>query len=847
MGGVIEELADRIWGHPEFHARRADLGGAWLQRELSLPATLALSRGDLVRCIQAATVLACCEAPERQGAAFGIAASAADLGLADLPGLAGALRVVLTRLGNFPALASASNVEAFRRLPTLAAVAEEERRDGNRVDLGGVQVELTDFQRDLWRHLTAGANVSISAPTSAGKSFVLQAYLRRLARIGKLSVACYLVPSRALIAQVTDAAAKWRLGDGLRDFQIVNVPLPAETPLPERAIYVLTQERLQATLGAHPEFAADVIIADEAQGLADGVRGVLLQDVIDRLIAKRPAAQVVFAGPNIRDPGVFATVFGLDDLRHVRTRSPAVLQNLIVVNTRSPLRRLVVERATPEGRQPLGEVEVGRSLPSVKERLIRVAERFGRSKPSIVYANRPSDAEQVALGLAEVSPDDAGEDPRIAELVALVKMAVHDRYDLAKCLSRRVGFHYGRIPALVRRGVEAAFADGDIKFLVTTSTLIQGVNFPAANLFVCNPKRGQTEPLAPSEFWNLAGRAGRLGREFQGNVFLIDYDEWDSRPADQGNEIDVQSALAMTLSGNMSAVVDCALEANPQRETDAAVDVEAALSRLLNDLGSGRIGTTLDRCGVAQTDRERILAALEVARCRIELPPPVLGKSPTVSPVRQQRLADYLEAEVSGGGRKRLEELLPRHPRDPLAYRNLCEVFRVCHEQLMSLPPSRIHLRMAAIAVKWMRGEPLPAIIDENVTRSPGQALASVIRNTLKDIEEDIRFRYFRLTICYLAVFGHVLATTGNEEYARNLPALPSYLEVGASDPTMVSFVGLGLSRVVARVLTERAADKDMDEARALAWLRSQDLDAVLGSGLMRADVDRALANAGAA
>lgn len=844
---MIEELSDRIWGHPEFHAQRAGLGGMWLQKELGIDPTLTVSDTDLLRCVQAATVLALSGSHERQGAAYGIAACAAGLERVDLPGLAGVLRIVLSRLGNFPALGSAPHVETFRRLPLLSALAEEVRRDGNRVSLGDVSVDLTDFQRHLWRALEEGWNVSVSAPTSAGKSYVLQAYLRGLARSGKLSVACYIVPSRALIAQVTDAVAAWRRSDGLRGFRIVNTPLPAGTRLPDRAVYVLTQERLQAIMGAHPGFAADVVISDEAQGIEDGSRGVLLQDVVDQLIAKRPGAQFIFAGPNIRDPEVFGRIFALADLRPVSTRSPAVLQNLIVVRTRSPLQKLVVERITGDGRQRLGDVDIGMPLPTTKERLVRVAERFGQSKPSIVYANGPKDAEGVALGLMEVSTADASENPRMAELIALVRAAVHDQYDLVRCLEKRVGFHYGRIPAIVRRGVEAAFADGDIKYLVTTSTLIQGVNFPAANLFVCKPKKGNAGPLGAAEFWNLAGRAGRLGREFQGNVFLIDYDDWETKPADVGNEVDVQSALTRTLASKFDEVVDCALATVPKLERPGLMDVEATFGRLLSDLGSGRLDATLDRCGVVQADRGRLLEALERARKRIALPREVLAKSPTVSPLRQQRLDEYFEAEITGGGVARLEELLPRHPRDDDAWKSLSEVFRVCHEQLMGLNVPRLHLRMAAIAVKWMRGEQLPGIIEEYRRRSPETKLPTAIRNTLKDIEEEIRFRYFRLSLCYLAVLEHVLVRLGHADYVRSLPPLPGYLEVGASDPTMVSFVGLGISRFVASFLTDQTLDKRMDEATALAWLKGQNLDAMLGSGLMRLDVQRALANAPAA
>ena len=101
---MIEALNDRIWAHAEFHARRAELGGTWLQRELGIDPTLTVSDTDLLRCVQAATALALSGNHERQGAAYGIAACAAGLDREDLPGLAGVLRIVLTRLGNFPAL-----------------------------------------------------------------------------------------------------------------------------------------------------------------------------------------------------------------------------------------------------------------------------------------------------------------------------------------------------------------------------------------------------------------------------------------------------------------------------------------------------------------------------------------------------------------------------------------------------------------------------------------------------------------------------------------------------------------------------------------------------------------------
>jgi hypothetical protein len=150
---------------------------------------------------------------------------------------------------------------------------------------------------------------------------------------------------------------------------------------------------------------------------------------------------------------------------------------------------------------------------------------------------------------------------------------------------------------------------------------------------------------------------------------------------------------------------------------------------------------------------------------------------------------------------------------------------------------------MAAISLKWMRGEPLPEIIDENHKRSGGK-LSSNIRGTLNDIEQEIRFKFLRLTSCYIAVLTHVLKSLGHLEYLSGLSPLPTFLEMGASDQTMISFINLGVSRMTARMLTELLMDKEMGPTAALEWLKKQDIQAIVSSPIVRADIERALANA---
>src|SRR6202011_3462567 len=136
----------------------------------------------------------------------------------------------------------------------------------------------------------------------------------------------------------------------------------------------------------------------------------------------------------------------------------------------------------------------------------------------------PVEAEKVAAQLSSDGP--ALDVKSLAELSQFIKDHIHPEYGLAEMVLHGVGFHYGRMPTLLREALESAFRTGDVNFLVCTTTLFQGINLPARSVFINTPTRGKGTTLKPAQIWNFAGRAGRLGKDLVGNVFLVDYDKW---------------------------------------------------------------------------------------------------------------------------------------------------------------------------------------------------------------------------------------------------------------------------------------------------------------------------------
>ena len=119
----------------------------------------------------------------------------------------------------------------------------------------------------------------------------------------------------------------------------------------------------------------------------------------------------------------------------------------------------------------------------------------------------------------------------LVDLADLARKGVHPKFMLAPLVERGVAFHYGNMPSLIRLEVERLFRSGKIRFLVCTSTLIEGVNLSCRTIVLRGPRKGKGHPMEPHDFWNLAGRAGRWGDEFQGNIICIDPEDTNAWPS----------------------------------------------------------------------------------------------------------------------------------------------------------------------------------------------------------------------------------------------------------------------------------------------------------------------------
>ncbi|MBN1690559.1 MAG: hypothetical protein JW901_06020, partial [Dehalococcoidia bacterium] len=460
---------------------------------------------------------------------------------------------------------------------------------------------------------------------------------------------------------------------------------------------------------------------------------------------------------------------------------------------------------------------------------------FGQSSKNIVYVGSPAACEEIADKIRQWFDDANGHSSRIPdvpddikELANFIRVHIHPDYYLADMVERGVAFHFGHMPTILRKAIEEAFCDHPyMKYIVCTSTLLHGVNLPAKNMFMLQPSEGErwlsgnADPIQSSSFWNLAGRAGRLGKDFEGNVFLINKSGWKNDPLKGEHEFKVSSSFYSILQEKPVSLLSLARSESEQL-TDSPEDrtMQSAFVKLYTDYRSGRLDKVLTKSPVPipRDFYKQLVDAF--SKLHFTVPDAILENNVAISPYRQQVMLDYQLNKIDRG---ECDDLIPLHPearRATESYIRLFKRYDKCFDGRAT--SSRRPVRLALIALEWMKGTPYPVMIKKQQEFKSGSSVPVVVRETMDTIENEIRFKLVQKTRCYLDLLVHALEKTGSPEKVQSLPSLPLYLEIGACSVTMISLVGLGFSRTTAGLLNEKAAKHQMDRAECLRWLQGE-------------------------
>ena len=294
-------------------------------------------------------------------------------------------------------------------------------------------------------------------------------------------------------------------------------------------IFALTPERLLYLLISQPKVQIDYLFVDEAHKLSGkNSRAPFYYKVVDMLLKREHKPHFIFASPNIPNPQVYLRMMtdieAGDDNNLAITYSPVVqvkflvdLKNkeIQVYNEHNGKRIHVANIRDMKGRKAnLTDILVW--FESMNDRLPEE-----RRKQTIVYFNGRNKAIDAARKISDAIGD-AGvkNDPVLETLAKDIRQEVHGDYFLAEMIRKGIAYHIGYLPASIRARIETLFQEGHITIMFCTSTLLEGVNLPADNLFITDNKIFRSE-MEPVDFRNLIGRVGRISFNLFGNVYFV--------------------------------------------------------------------------------------------------------------------------------------------------------------------------------------------------------------------------------------------------------------------------------------------------------------------------------------
>lgn len=693
----------------------------------------------------------------------------------------------------------------------------------------GQWLNVNKFQRDLWQGASADRGwLSASAPTASGKTFLVLQWLMDHLKTSETLVAIYLAPTRALVGEIELSLKE--LCKNVSGIEISSLPLAeiyySAIRGDAKSIFVLTQERLHLLTNVlDDKLKVDLLVVDEAHKIGDNQRGVILQDAIERISRINPLIKAVFVSPSTQNPGELLqdAPEGASSLS-VDSDMPTVLQNVILAQQvpRKP-KEWALDLNRGDSTLRLGVLKLANKPAGLKKRLAFIAAAAGGQGGTLVYCNGAAEAEEVALLISQLEGTSKTEDQELIDLADLARKGVHRNYQLAPLVERGVAFHYGNMPSLIRTEVERLFRVGKIRFLACTSTLIEGVNLSCRTIVVRGPRKGRGNPMEAPDFWNLAGRAGRWGNEFQGNIICIDPQDEKAWPVGvpKRERYPIKRETDVVL-GSGEALISYLESRNLEELPDSKQgdDFEQVGAYLLNTyirLGSLSMAAFAKRH--PRETIEKLERCLKAISGLINIPQDMLVRHPGVSAVGMQRLLNSFR-KYEGN----IENLLLAPSESVDAYDRYVTVMRRINENIypVFLPDGRIPMH-SLIIVEWLKGFSLSTIIrrriEYNQRNNRSFRLPELIRNTMSLVEETARFRAPKYISAYVDVLKIFLSEKGRSDLIDDDFDIGIALEFGVSSATLLSLLELGMSRMSAVALYVKIARDDLNREGCLAWI----------------------------
>ena len=361
-----------------------------------------------------------------------------------------------------------------------------------KVDTGEEEPKtLHKDQSHLLRMLLEGRDMAISAPTSFGKSFVIDSFIA----IKQPATVVIIVPTIALM----DEARRRLTKKFSSQYKVITT---SDVPLAERNILIFPQERAFGYLDKLAKI--DILIVDEfykasqafTQRKSDERSLILLKAILE---LSKIAKQRYFLAPNIT--ALTESVFTQGMTFHEFKMSTVFLKTYEEYRDIKGSKNAKIEQKSV-----------------VLKKLLAEGRENGDTK-TLIYAGTFTEVDRLISLVCESA------DPHATRLLVQFSDWIRKNYSpdwsLVDLVTRKYGIHNGSLHRSLSQIQVKLFEEQEgLAGLISTSSIIEGVNTATERVIVWHNKNGQPN-LTSFDYKNLAGRGGRMFKYFVGHVHIL--------------------------------------------------------------------------------------------------------------------------------------------------------------------------------------------------------------------------------------------------------------------------------------------------------------------------------------
>lgn len=350
-------------------------------------------------------------------------------------------------------------------------------------------IYLHEEQKELLQKISSGKNMIISAPTSFGKSLLIE----EIVSSNRYKNIVIIQPTLALLDETRKKLIKYNSYYKV----IVKTTQPATNE--KGNIFLLTAERV-LEYPHLPEI--DFFVLDEFYKLSakrDDERSDILNNAI-YLLLKKHKATFMFLGPNIENiSNGFAETYNAEFYKTAYS--------------------LVANEEMAYYSQYDGQFGRSGQKKLFKEKTLFELLYSLRQEQTLVFCSSPAKVRTLSKKYSAFLQEKGTQQISPLPLTEWIEKNIHKKWCLTDCLNYKIGIHDGALPRHITTSIIDYFNNEDLNCLFCTTTIIEGVNTSAKNIIYFDKTKGKDTPIDFFDYSNIKGRAGRMMIHFVGKIY----------------------------------------------------------------------------------------------------------------------------------------------------------------------------------------------------------------------------------------------------------------------------------------------------------------------------------------